>query len=91
MVSRIVIENGRAVGVEFKHKGQVTVVRANKEVLLSAGAFQSPQVLMLSGIGPRQELEKHGIECAMLPMRHSRTLGGTFHCVTLDLERKTDV
>lgn len=61
MVSRIVIENGRAVGVEFKHKGQVTVVRANKEVLLSAGAFQSPQVLMLSGIGPRQELEKHGI------------------------------
>jgi len=61
MVSRIVIENGRAVGVEFKHKGQVKVVRANKEVLLSAGAFQSPQVLMLSGIGPRQELEKHGI------------------------------
>jgi len=61
MVSRIVIENGRAVGVEFKHKGQTTVVRANKEVLLSAGAFQSPQVLMLSGIGPRQELEKHGI------------------------------
>lgn len=61
MVSRIVIENGRAVGVEFNHKGQVTVVRANKEVLLSAGAFQSPQVLMLSGIGPRQELEKHGI------------------------------
>lgn len=49
------------VGVEFKHKGQVTVVRANKEVLLSAGAFQSPQVLMLSWIGPRQELEKHGI------------------------------
>jgi choline dehydrogenase-like flavoprotein len=60
-VSRIVIENGRAVGVEYKHKGQTTVVQANKEVLLSAGAFQSPQVLMLSGIGPRQELEKHGI------------------------------
>ncbi|MFW2125370.1 GMC family oxidoreductase N-terminal domain-containing protein, partial [Acinetobacter ursingii] len=37
MVSRIVIENGRAGGVEFKHKGQTTVVRANKEVLLSAG------------------------------------------------------
>ena len=36
----------------------------------------------------RIELEKHGIECAMLPMRHSRTLGGTFHCVTCDLERK---
>ena len=60
-VSRIVIENGRAVGVEYKHKGQSTVVKAKKEVLLSAGAFQSPHILMLSGIGPRQELEKHGI------------------------------
>ncbi len=60
-VSRIVIENGHAVGVEYSHKGQTIVVSANKEVLLSAGAFQSPQVLMLSGIGPRQELEKHDI------------------------------
>ncbi len=61
MVSRIVIENGRAVGVEYKHNGQTTIINAKKEVLVSAGAFQSPQVLMLSGIGPRQELEKHGI------------------------------
>lgn len=36
----------------------------------------------------RKELEKYGIECAMLPMRHGRTLSGIFHCVTLDLERK---
>jgi N-dimethylarginine dimethylaminohydrolase len=36
----------------------------------------------------RKELEKYNIECAMLPMRHQRTLGGGFHCVTLDLERK---
>ena len=36
----------------------------------------------------RIELEKHGIECAMLPTRHQRTLGGGFHCVTLDLERE---
>jgi glycine amidinotransferase len=35
----------------------------------------------------RLELEKHGIESAMLPMRHARTLGGCFHCVTLDLKR----
>lgn len=35
----------------------------------------------------RLELEKHGINCAMLPMRHARTLGGCFHCVTLDLVR----
>jgi hypothetical protein len=37
----------------------------------------------------RKELEKHGIECAMLPMRQSITLGGCFHCVTLDLERSS--
>jgi len=36
----------------------------------------------------RKELEKYGIECAMLPMRHARTLSGCFHCVTLDLERE---
>ena len=36
----------------------------------------------------RKALEKHGIECAMLPMRHGRTLSGIFHCVTLDLERE---
>ena len=35
----------------------------------------------------RKILEQQGIECAMLPMRHARTLGGCFHCVTLDLER----
>lgn len=36
----------------------------------------------------RKELEKYNIECAMLPMRHQRTLGGGFHCITLDLERE---
>lgn len=39
----------------------------------------------------RWQLEKKGIECAMLPMRHQRTLGGGFHCVTLDVERKDDL
>lgn len=38
----------------------------------------------------RKKLEKHNIECAMLPMRHARTLGGCFHCVTLDIERKRE-
>ena len=38
----------------------------------------------------RTELEKHNIECAMLPMRHARTLGGCFHCVTVDLERTSN-
>lgn len=38
----------------------------------------------------RKQLEKYNIECAMLPMRHARTLGGCFHCVTLDIERKRE-
>jgi glycine amidinotransferase len=37
----------------------------------------------------RKELEKYNIECAMLPMRHGRTMSGFFHCVTLDLERES--
>lgn len=60
-VQRIVIENDRAVAVEFKHKNQLQRVNARREVLLSAGAFQSPQVLMLSGIGDQVELAQHGI------------------------------
>ena len=60
-VTSIVIETNRAVGVEFQRKGQSFTARAESEVILSAGAFQSPQLLMLSGIGPAGELKKHGI------------------------------
>ena len=61
--SRIVIENGRATGVEYidAKSGQKHVVHADKEVLLSAGAVQSPQILQLSGIGDPEELAKFGI------------------------------
>ncbi|MCG9917480.1 MAG: choline dehydrogenase [Phenylobacterium sp.] len=61
--TRIVIENGRAVGVEYvddKTKAK-TIVHANAEVLLCAGAVQSPQILQLSGIGDSEELSAHGI------------------------------
>ncbi len=60
---RIIIENGTAVGVEYSAgRGKpVERVYAKGEVLLSAGAFQSPQLLMLSGIGPADELTKLGI------------------------------
>ncbi|MBC7750507.1 MAG: GMC family oxidoreductase N-terminal domain-containing protein [Candidatus Saccharibacteria bacterium] len=61
LAQRIIIENGRAVGVEFKQNGVKKTIRARREVIVSAGAFQSPQLLMVSGIGDRQELEKHGI------------------------------
>lgn len=58
---KVVFEGKRAVGVEFKQGGKVKVVRAGQEVILSGGAFGSPQVLMLSGIGAAAELKAHGI------------------------------
>ncbi len=51
----------RAVGVEFLQGGALHTVRARREVLLSAGALLSPQLLMLSGIGPAAQLQRHGI------------------------------
>ena len=58
---RVVMEGRRAVGVEVRAGGTVRTLRARREVLLSAGALQSPQLLMLSGIGPGAELQRHGI------------------------------
>jgi choline dehydrogenase-like flavoprotein len=60
-VTRVVIEDGRATGVEYRGRGGVQRVRARREVILSAGAFGSPQILMLSGIGPGAHLRDMGI------------------------------
>ena len=60
-VARILVENGRAVGVETIRGGERRVLRARREVVLSAGALQSPHILMLSGIGPAEALKRHGI------------------------------
>jgi choline dehydrogenase-like flavoprotein len=59
--TRILMEGKRAVGVEYSHGGQLKQLKATREVLLCAGSLQSPQLLMLSGIGPAAELAKHGI------------------------------
>jgi choline dehydrogenase-like flavoprotein len=56
------VKDGRATGVEFEQNGKISTANTEKEVILSAGAFQSPQILMLSGIGDRKELESLGIE-----------------------------
>lgn len=58
-VARVLIEEGRAVGVVLE-SGQV--VRAKERAVLSAGALRTPQLLMLSGIGPAQHLREHGVE-----------------------------
>jgi len=61
-VSRVLIENGRAVGVEYKDKtGTTQVVKAHKDIIVSAGALVTPKVLMLSGVGPADHLQSHGI------------------------------
>jgi choline dehydrogenase len=61
MAMRIVFEGDRAVGVEISRGGQLEEVRAERELILSAGAFQSPVLLMISGIGPAADLEPMGI------------------------------
>jgi choline dehydrogenase-like flavoprotein len=62
MALRIVFEGDRAVGVEISRDGQVETIRAAREVIVSAGAYQSPVLLMLSGIGPEDQLAPWGIE-----------------------------
>ena len=60
-VRRVLFEGTRAVGVEVLQHGQLHTLRAKREVILAAGALQTPQLLMLSGVGPQEELQKHGI------------------------------
>lgn len=62
MVHRVVIERERATGVEYRTPGGVTIARARREVIVSGGTIGSPQILMLSGIGPADHLREHGIE-----------------------------
>jgi len=61
LVRRVVLEGRRALGVEVEHDGRIAVVRANREVVLAAGAINSPKLLMQSGIGPATALQRVGI------------------------------
>jgi choline dehydrogenase len=60
-VTRVLFEKGAAVGVELAVDGRVEQVRAEREVILAAGALQSPQILQLSGLGPARLLESNGV------------------------------
>jgi choline dehydrogenase len=72
MALRVLFEGSRAVGVEVDREGQVEQIRAEREVILSAGAFQSPVLLMLSGIGPAEDIALYGIEVREdLPVGHN--------------------
>ena len=62
MVDRVLIENGRATGVQFVKDGQTQIIEARREVVVSASSMQSPAILLRSGIGPAAELQALGIE-----------------------------
>ena len=62
LVEKLVIEDGRVTGVKVRRGKKSETLHARKGVVLSAGAFNSPQILMLSGIGPAEHLKTHGIE-----------------------------
>lgn len=61
-VDKVLIENGRATGIVVRRDGRRGVIRCDREVILSAGAFNSPQLLMLSGVGDAEHLRGHGID-----------------------------
>jgi len=61
LATQVIIEGGQAAGVSYLHRGELQTARANAEVILSGGAINSPQLLMLSGIGPAEHLIEMGI------------------------------
>ena len=73
--TKININNKRATGVDISRDGEAQTIHANREVLLCGGAFASPQILMLSGIGDKDELAKVGIDC----VHHLPGVGKNLH------------
>lgn len=65
LAQRIMFEGRRAVGIEYKQGGTLKTARAAKELLVCGGAYNSPQLLQLSGIGPADLLKEHGIEVVL--------------------------
>lgn len=72
LVERIVFEGKRAVAVQYRQGDTTHVVRAGREIVLSAGSVTSPRLLQLSGIGPAEVLRRHGIT----PLRDAPQVGG---------------
>lgn len=85
-VIRLQFEGDRCSGVVYRQRGQRVTVKATKEVILCGGAVNSPQLLLLSGIGPAAHLREHGIDVVMdLPgvgenLQDHLAIMGTWHC-----------
>ena len=75
-VAQLILNGKRAEGVRYRKDGNEQTVIGDK-IVLSAGVYHSPQILMLSGIGPRAELERHGIPVVHCPGRRRRKLSGS--------------
>jgi choline dehydrogenase len=65
LAQRLIFEGRRARAVEFRQRGTVRTARARKEILVSSGAYNSPQLLQLSGVGPAELLKQHGIDVVL--------------------------
>jgi choline dehydrogenase-like flavoprotein len=87
--TRVVVDGGRAVGVEYQSGTGRTEVRARREVVLCAGAINSPQLLMLSGIGDRDQLAEHGIDVVHHAPEVGRNLSDHL-CTPLGFEVRHD-
>lgn len=70
-VTRVLLQGTNATGIEYLHQGEQKTLSANKEVILCGGAINSPQLLMLSGIGDAEQLQQHGIS----PIVHLPAVG----------------
>lgn len=75
ITTKINVKDGRAIGVECQIDGTIQTINAAREVLLCGGAFGSPQILQLSGIGDKAELAAHGIDC----VHHLPGVGKNLH------------
>ena len=93
LITKVLIENGRATGVEVATKAGPEQIHATREVILSAGVYGSPQLLMLSGVGPAGHLRQHGITVhADLPVGdnlHDHVFVPMTYCMTSARNRGT--
>ncbi|MCV9961746.1 GMC family oxidoreductase N-terminal domain-containing protein [Pararhizobium sp. BT-229] len=79
-VTRIILENGKAVGVEYMQDGAKKTATTGIEVVLAAGAYQTPKLMMLSGIGPEGELSRHGIKAVVSLPGVGKNLQDHYEC-----------
>lgn len=89
-VRRLIMENGRAVGLTISHRGRTVEARATREVILSMGSLNTPKLLQLSGIGPRDVLTAAGVDLYLERDNVGRRLR-EHRCATLRLQLNDDL